>query len=221
MRRRAGAVCIVGGVVAATLCVVAAKDVVMAAESDYELIRESVAVPARFAAVFDRHSRSVYRYLRRRVGHELAADATGEVFTRAFRHRARFDGRAESALPWLLGIATNVIRMNRRAEERRLRAYARAADRGAGGEVTDEIDARLDAQALRTVLSVALAALPSRQRDVLLLRAWADLSAAEIADALSLPPGTVRSDLHRARQFVAAKLGAEAPEVMLEKEPNL
>jgi RNA polymerase sigma factor (sigma-70 family) len=200
---------------------VAAKDVVMARASDYELVRESIAVPAVFAEVFDRHSRPVYRYVRRRVGAELAADVTAEAFTRAFRHRASFDGRAGSALPWLLGIATNVIRVHRRAEERRLRAYARAAERDPGGEFTAEIDARMDAQALRGVLSKALAALPSRQRDVLLLRAWADLSASEIADALALPTGTVRSDLHRARRFVAARLPTDASELMLEKEPNI
>jgi len=192
----------------------------MAPASDYELIRESIAVPAVFAAVFDRHSRSVYRYVRRRVGDELASDVTAEVFTRAFRDRASFDGRAWSALPWLLGVSTNVIRMHRRAEERRLRAYARAAEREPGGELTAEIDARVDAQALRAGLSDALAALPSRQRDVLLLSAWAELSPSEIALALVLAPGTVRSDLHRARRFVAARLAADIPEIVLEKEPN-
>jgi RNA polymerase sigma factor (sigma-70 family) len=192
----------------------------MALASDYELIRESIVVPAVFSALFDRHSRSVYRYVRRRVGDELASDVTAEVFTRAFRHRASFDGRAGSALPWLLGITTNVIRMHRRAEERRLRAYARTAEREPGGELTAEIDARVDAQALRAGLSDALAALPSRQRDVLLLSAWADLSPSEIALALVLAPGTVRSDLHRARRFVAARLAADIPEIVLEKEPN-
>jgi RNA polymerase sigma factor (sigma-70 family) len=192
----------------------------MAAQSDYVLVRESIAVPAVFGAVFDRHSRSVYRYVRRRVGVELASDVTAEVFTRAFRDRARFDGRVESAFPWLLGIATNVIRMHRRAEERRLRAYARAAEPEPGGEFAAEIGDRVDAQAVRAVLSEALAALPSRQRDVLLLRAWADLSSSEIAVALSMSPGTVRSDLHRARGFVIARLAAQAPQVVLEKEPN-
>lgn len=46
---------------------VAAKDVVMA-HSDYELVRESLATPAMFGVIFDRHARSVYRYVRRRVG---------------------------------------------------------------------------------------------------------------------------------------------------------
>ncbi len=193
----------------------------MTAETDYEVIRESLASPAVFAGIFDRHSRAVYRYVRRRIGDGLAADVTAEVFTRAFRDRGSLDGRAESALPWLLGIATNLIRMHRRGEERRLRAYARAAGRERGGVFGDEVDDRLDAEAARAALSEALAAMPSRQRDVLLLHAWADLSASEIAVAMALPPGTVRSDLHRARGFAAARLAARAPHIVLGKEPTV
>jgi DNA-directed RNA polymerase specialized sigma24 family protein len=129
-----------------------------AVQSDYELVRESLAAPMVFGAVFDRHSASLYRYVRRRAGDELASDVTAEVFTRGFRDRGRFDGRGESALPWLLGIATNVIKMHRRSEERRLRAYARAAGRERGWVLTDEIDDPLDAEAARAVLSEALAA---------------------------------------------------------------
>lgn len=193
----------------------------MAAETDYEVVRKSLASPAVFAGIFDRHSQAVYRYVRRRIGDELAADVTAEVFMRAFRGRGRLDSRGESALPWLLGIATNVIRMHRRGEERRLRAYARAAGRERGGVPGDEVDDRLDAEAARAVLSEALAAMPSRQRDVLLLHAWADLSASEIAVAMALPPGTVRSDLHRARGFAAARLAARAPHIVLGKEPKV
>lgn len=94
---------------------------------------------------------------------------TAEVFARAFRDRGRLDGRGQSALPWLLGIGTNVIRMHRRSEERRLRAYGRAAERGRVGLPTDEIEDRVDAEAVGAVLSEALAAMPLRQRDVLLL----------------------------------------------------
>ena len=206
--------------VRATLLVVAANDVVMA-ESDYELCRGSVAIPAMFGAVFDRHARSVYRYVRRRVGDELAADVTAEVFARAFRDRGRFDARGDSALPWLLGIGTNVIRMHRRSEERRLRAYARAVEREPAEIHTDEIADRVDAEAVRGTLSEALAGLPVRQRDVLLLHAWADLSASEIAVALALPAGTVRSDLHRARRFITTRLETCAPDLVLEKEPKV
>jgi RNA polymerase sigma factor (sigma-70 family) len=189
------------------------------APSDYELIRESVVgIPAIFGTVFDRHGQSVYRYVRRRVGDELASDVAAEVFARAFAGRESFDGRGGSALPWLLGIATNVVRMHRRSEERRLRASARAAEPERVGIATEEIHDRVDAEAIGPVLAKALAAMPARQRDVLLLSAWADLSPSEIAVALSLPAGTVRSDLHRARGFVTARLEIGAPHLVIEKE---
>ena len=166
--------------------------------------------PGVFGEIFERHSRPVYRYLRRRVGEDVASDLAAEVFARAFRERHRFDGRSGSALPWLLGIATNVVRMNGRSELRRLRAYARIAA-AEPSSVSVEIDARLDAQALGPTLAEALAALPSRQRDVLLLHAWAELSPSEVAIALDIAPGTARSDLHRARGFVEARLPAGVP----------
>jgi RNA polymerase sigma-70 factor (ECF subfamily) len=178
----------------------------MASQSDYEVIRESLRSPAAVGEIFVRHAHLVYRYVRRRVGEDLAADVTAEVFTRAFRDRPRFDGRSGSSVPWLLGIATNVVRMNARGEHRRLKAYARVAATERPLAWALDIDARLDAEALGPALADALAALPPRQRDVLLLHAWAELAPAEIATALAMAPGTVRSDLHRARGFVEARL---------------
>ena len=70
------------------------------------------------------------------------------------------------------------------------------------------IAARADAEAMRRPLFEALAALPDGDRDVLLLFAWADLSYPEIAAALAIPVGTVRSRLHRARGRVRERLGA-------------
>ena len=101
-----------------------AKKLVMPSESDYEVVQKSLRSPGVFGEIFQRQGGPVYRYVRRRVGEDVASDLTAEVFTRAFRDRHRFDGRSESTLPWLLGIATNVVRMNARGERRRLRAYA-------------------------------------------------------------------------------------------------
>lgn len=189
---------------------------VMADLSDDAVIGQSLQTPAMFGAIFDRHSRLVYRYLRRRVGEDLAADLTAEVFTRAFNARDRYEPRGDSAVPWLLGIATNLVRMHRRSEERRLRAYARAAvgERALvlspPGGSSGDLDDRLDAAALAPVLGEALAALPARQRDVLLLHAWADLSLAEIAVALDLPAATVRSHIRRTRRLIENRLPQHA-----------
>jgi RNA polymerase sigma factor (sigma-70 family) len=161
-----------------------------------------------FELVFDRHHATIYRYLRRRVGAELAQELAAETFLQAFRARRRFAAGGDSALPWLYGIAANLVRMNRRAEERRLRAYARAA-----GERDDqplsggEVEARLDAAALAPALAAALTALSPVSREVLLLHAWGELSHEEIGEALDLSPAAVRTRLHRARAQVGEMLG--------------
>ena len=174
--------------------------------SDRDVIASSFERPECFEAVFERHATAIYRYLRRRGGSALAEELTAETFARAFRTRRRFDRRGESALPWLYGIAANLLRMHRRAEERRLRAYARAAEWSLEQPPSADSDHRLDAAALRPALAAALVELPHAQREVLLLHAWADLSHEEIAVALSISPGTVRSRLHRARVYIAERL---------------
>jgi RNA polymerase sigma-70 factor, ECF subfamily len=172
--------------------------------SDRDLILSSRERPECFEALFDRHAKTIYGYLRRRVGADLAEELAAETFTQAFRSRGRFDGA--SALPWLYGIAANLLRMHRRAEERRLRAYARSARRGIEHSPAADSNRRLDATALRPALAEALADLPLGQRDVLLLHCWAGLSHEEIAEALAISAGTVRSRLHRARTQMAERL---------------
>jgi RNA polymerase sigma factor (sigma-70 family) len=169
--------------------------------SDTTLVARSLADPEAFAALFDRHAALIHRYAARRLGAEAADDVMAETFAVAFQRRRDYDLERVDARPWLYGIATNLIRNHRRAEARRWRAMARDVA-GAGAEPEPEADgaaARVTAQAARGELARVLAGLPSRQRDVLLLYAWADLEYEEIAQALGLPVGTVRSRLHRAR----------------------
>jgi RNA polymerase sigma-70 factor (ECF subfamily) len=99
----------------------------MSSEPDASVLRRSIDEPDCFALLFDRHFAQVHRYLRRRLGDELATELAAETFLQAFRSRRRFTGDQASVLAWLHGIAANLVRMNHRAEERRLRAYARAA----------------------------------------------------------------------------------------------
>jgi RNA polymerase sigma-70 factor (ECF subfamily) len=168
--------------------------------TDTALVARSLADPEAFAALFDRHATLIHRYAARRLGTEAADDVMAETFAVAFQRRKDYDLERADARPWLYGIATNLIRNHRRAEARRWRAMAREAA-GTGHEPEAETAAeRMTAQAARGDLARVLAALPSRQRDVLLLYAWAELEYVEIAQALGLPIGTVRSRLHRARQ---------------------
>jgi RNA polymerase sigma factor (sigma-70 family) len=169
----------------------------------------SVDEPECFAVLFDRHATAVHRYLGRRVG-ELADDLLSETFLVAFRRRAAYRAVHVEVRPWLIGIATNVVRGHVRAEQRRYRALARAAaEPEQPAEDPGDAADRLDAEALRGALAGALAGLKPRDRDVLLLFAWAQLSYEEIAAVLDVPVGTVRSRLNRARRLTRAALPSE------------
>ena len=93
--------------------------------ADAEAVRRSLTDPHAFAAVFDRHFVAVHRYLHRRAGNDLADELAGETFRVAFETRSRWSQTTSDARPWLLGIATNLLRRHRRTEQRRLHALAR------------------------------------------------------------------------------------------------
>ena len=85
--------------------------------TDNETIERSRESPGAFAEVFDRHARTVHRYAARRLDAGVADDVMSETFLVAFERRTAFDGSA-NALPWLLGIATNLIKKHARLEAR-------------------------------------------------------------------------------------------------------
>ena len=155
--------------------------------------------------LFRAHFDAIYRYAACRVGRDTAVDVAAETFAQALRSVARFDPDRD-ARAWLFGVASNVLRHYRRAERRRLRAYARAAEIDTRAEEGDSVG---DGGRLIG----ALARLEPRDRDTILLFAWAELSYEEIAKALDIPIGTVRSRIHRARRTLQLALrepGAEA-----------
>ena len=170
--------------------------------SDTEVIAASLVDDRRFGEIFDRHFADIDRYLARRVGRQIADDLAAEVFVIAFRGRASYDPSAAEVRAWLFGIAANLARRHWRTERRRLRAYARTGVDPLGQLDTDDVNHRLDALSAGPRLAGALAALKHADREILLLFAWADLSYEEIADALAIPVGTVRSRLSRARARV-------------------
>jgi RNA polymerase sigma factor (sigma-70 family) len=172
-------------------------------ESDAAVVADSVGSPARFSLLYERHLRAVAAYLARRVGTELAEDLTAEVFVRAFRGRAKFRAEHETALPWLLGIASHLVADHRRAERRRLAALQRIAS-------DSTYTAQDEVGVLGAELVGQLRRLPAADRDTLLLVVWGELSYEEAATALAVPVGTVRSRIARARRRLTAAIEDKA-----------
>jgi RNA polymerase sigma factor (sigma-70 family) len=166
---------------------------------DANVIQESWRDPERFAVLFDRHAPFIHRYLARRVGPETADDLLAETFLAAFGKRHGYDPAFPDARPWLYGFATNLIARHKREEGRRYEYLQAASPAPDLPDVTEQVLATVTAHSMRSRLVSALARLAAGDRDVLLLIAWEQLSYEEVARALAIPVGTVRSRLHRAR----------------------
>jgi len=168
-----------------------------------------------FGVLFDRYAPQLYRYCARRVGGHLAEDVVAETFLIAYERRDRYDRSRPNAIPWLYGIATNVLHRHRGAEARAHRAAAALGHLDRSGQLDAEAEPheraidRTDAQALVRTLAATLARMSQRHRDVLLLLA-ANLTQDEIAAALGIPVATVRSRLHRARAHLRRALSHAA-----------
>ena len=184
---------------------------------DAALIAASRDEPETFAELYDRHAGPIHRYVTRRLGPGAADDIVAETFLAAFRARHRYDLDRADARPWLYGIAANLIGKRRRSEVAMLRAYARSGVDPVAEGYADLVDDRVSAAAVKRELAAALAGLAARDRDVLLLIAWADFSYDEVAVALKIPLGTVRSRLNRARQKVRTALGGQNPTSLREE----
>jgi RNA polymerase sigma factor (sigma-70 family) len=168
---------------------------------DAELWRRAVdGDHAAFGDLFDRHSRAIYNFCFRRTADWAAAeDLVATVFLEAWRKRDSVKvGPDGSLLPWLYGVALNLLRNHRRAQRRLVSALHRL--RGEAREAASD-DAATHVEAVRQMRAVldSVERLPRRERDVLYLCVFAELGYDDAALALGVPIGTVRSRLARAR----------------------
>src|SRR5438034_1004589 len=153
--------------------------------------------------------RRVYSYVAYRIGDGPdAEDVTSEVFERALKYRASYDGSRGKPLPWLLGIA-------RRCADDALSRRPRTSgfeleEQASGDDLERETTQRLE-------LAAALETLDARGRDLIALRYGADLSARQIGEILGLKTNAVEVALHRALARVRAAL--EEPTAGAEPAP--
>jgi RNA polymerase sigma-70 factor, ECF subfamily len=160
----------------------------------------------RFEVCFETHTADVLRYCLRRLPDRRAAeDVTAETFLVAWR---RLDVMPANELPWLLTIARNVILNERRSGRRRQRLMVRVAAEAAVEAVEADPGARLstDRDSAGTPVRAALAQLPERDREVLMLTAWDGLDQRGAAAVLGCSEGAFKVRLHRARRRLSRAL---------------
>jgi RNA polymerase sigma-70 factor (ECF subfamily) len=156
-----------------------------------------------FGALFERHANVIFNYCFRRVANrETAKDMLQVVFLEAWRRREK-ELPPDKILPWLYGIATNVVRNQRRSERRFAAALRRAPSVRDEPDFSDRTVEHLDYERQARQAVSLLHALPKREQEVFVLCVGMELSYTDAAFALGIPIGTVRSRLSSAR----ARLG--------------
>ena len=175
-------------------------------EDDSTLVARAVDGDRRALEVLlDRHADRIHAVCRRIVAHpEDALDATQEAMIAIARGITRFDGRAAFST-WCYRIATNAaIDELRRTRRRPIPAHPDAP------EPVSTVSGPAEIVAARVDVDAALQHLPEEFRVAVVLRDLCDLDYAEIAEALDLPPGTVRSRISRGRAILVERLGPGA-----------
>jgi RNA polymerase sigma-70 factor (ECF subfamily) len=153
--------------------------------------------------LWDAHARAIYRFCFRRTADiALAEDLTSIVFLEAWRRRRDLSLAPGEALPWLYGVATNVLRNQRRSQRRYQAALARVQPPLEEPDFADGLTDRLDDEMQMRLILGRLRELSRLEQEVLSLCVWEGLAPGEAAVALAVPEATVRTRLHRARQHL-------------------
>ncbi len=157
-----------------------------------------------FTRFFERYHGDVYRYAVRRLGEDRADDVAAETFGVAWRRYDRLP--KDQPLPWLYGVARNVIRARLRGERRRGEVLSAEADAG----VPDASDTVRQVEERDTALR-ALDRLSATDRELVMLLAWEGLELTEAARVLGCTTATARVRLHRARRRIERFLDSSPP----------
>lgn len=156
--------------------------------------------------LYDRHAVALLRFTARAAGKQDADDLVQATFMKVVRCAATYDGRTDSARPWLYGIAARLLQERRRALVRLARALASVAR---VAEVSRE--AATVADTPRSELERGLMMLSDAKRVVIVLAEIEGYSCDEIAEMLDIPVGTVWTRLHHARRELRSFYTSEAP----------
>jgi RNA polymerase sigma factor (sigma-70 family) len=163
-----------------------------------------------FGLLFERYGSVIYAYcFRRTADADRAADLLSITFLEVWRSR-KVPLHGDKVLPWLFGVATNVLRNERRARRR----YKAALDRLPAAldehDFAEEATARLDGERRMREALYLVERVPRGERDVFVLVDWQGLSPEDAAEALGISAGAARTRLSRARKRLALLTSTES-----------
>jgi RNA polymerase sigma-70 factor (ECF subfamily) len=175
-------------------------------EELYRLMRQG-SQPA-FAELYDRHEPALFRFAAHLAGNRATGEEVAhEVFVRLMSAGAGFNERQGSLEAYLYGMARNLTRVALRKG---------LGEEGPEQAVQHDFDADLVRKERVAALYAAIGSLPERYREVLVMCDLEERSYEDAARLLACPIGTVRSRLHRARLFLAARLNPVPAETQAE-----
>ena len=183
-------------------------------QSDHELMRRiRRGDDAAFETLVCRWQRPVCRVLARYAGpNGEVEDMSQEVFLRVYGARDRYRGSGAFST-WLFRIVLNVARSAHR--RRRKRGQPLDAEQPASSAATAQ--QAVERQERGRTVEEAVAALPPRLREVLVLKQFAELTFAEVAQVTGLPASTVKSRVRAALDRLRIELKRRG---IHEQEPN-
>lgn len=160
---------------------------------------------AQFAPMYQAHYENVLRYAARRVGPEGAHDVAAETFLVAWRRHDRVPAAAGEVLPWLYGVARQVVANEQRGRRRRERLQERLRHVGRRAVVMPD---HLAGLVENDRVLQAMSRLSARDQEVLRLIGWEELEIPAAALVAGCSARTFSVRLHRARRRLAAELQA-------------
>lgn len=156
----------------------------------------------RVTRVYEQHAPAVAAYVLRRSPVSDAPDVVAETFLVAWRRRDVMPPEPDT-LPWLYGVARNVLANQRRGHRRR----SRLSDKLTSLFIEHDVDPpSIDQAEEFSRVARAMRELSEDDAEVLRLASWEALTPSEIATVLELAPGSARQRLHRARRRLRAQL---------------
>lgn len=157
-----------------------------------------------FERLYREHAQAIHAYCARRTGPEEAKDATADVFAVMWRRFAEVP-QADETLPWLYGVARNVLRDRARSIRRRDRLIVKIGSQPT--ELAEDPEIQVVRSSEHERILAAMEKLPELDREVLRLVEWEGLSRSQVAAALFVSRAAIDKRITRAHKKLARHLG--------------